>query len=185
MAGNDSGREFYSGILDALTGVLGSAKGYLHEARLADRGLGKPNGRGTRPRGGEMLRTGLCCRALGYGHGRARGGRLGEALRRGPAERWDGRVYPEGLVGEYIRCNDAQATVPRFARDRICARGDSKRARGQFGPEAADGFLSILEEIFLGIHRSRAVAFRGIPERVETPRLIDPLWFTSGPSEAT
>jgi len=109
-------------------------------------------------------------------------------------ERWDGGGYPDGLEGDAIPlvaqimavCDAYDAmTSKRAYRDSLgseFALEEISRERGiQFGPIAAEGFLSIPEDIFNGLHRPQPEAFREIPERVGTLRLIDPRWFTSGP----
>jgi HD-GYP domain-containing protein (c-di-GMP phosphodiesterase class II) len=113
-------------------------------------------------------------------------------------ERWDGGGYPDGLLGEAIPlvaqimavCDSYDAmTSKRAYRDSLgsdFALEEIARERGrQFGPAAAEGFLAIPDDIFRGLHRSRADAYRDIPERVGTLRLIDPRWFTSGPAGAS
>jgi HD-GYP domain-containing protein (c-di-GMP phosphodiesterase class II) len=107
-------------------------------------------------------------------------------------ERWDGRGYPEGLVGEEIPlvsqviavCDTYDAmTSKRAYRDSLgseVALEEIEREQGtQFSPVVAQAFLSIPEDIFAGLHGSRPEAFRNIPQRVQTLRHIDPRWFTS------
>jgi HD-GYP domain-containing protein (c-di-GMP phosphodiesterase class II) len=107
-------------------------------------------------------------------------------------ERWDGKGYPAGLSEEDIPlvaqilavCDAYDAmTSKRAYRDSLgsdYALEEVKRWRGvQFGPEVADGFLSIPDDIFAGLHNSKPEAFRDIPQRVGTLRHIDPRWFTS------
>ncbi len=111
-------------------------------------------------------------------------------------ERWDGRGYPSGLSEEEIPlvaqilavCDAYDAmTSKRAYRDSLgteFALEEVERERGvQFGPTAADGFLSIPDDIFAGLHNSNPEAFRDIPQRVGTLRHIDPRWFTSGELE--
>ena len=109
-------------------------------------------------------------------------------------ERWDGKGYPVGLSGEDIPlvaqimavCDAYDAmTSKRAYRESLGsahALDEVARERGvQFGPDAADGLLSIPSDIFEGLHRPRAQQYRDIPEHVGTLRMIDPRWFTAGP----
>ncbi|MDX1494188.1 MAG: HD domain-containing phosphohydrolase [Longimicrobiales bacterium] len=113
-------------------------------------------------------------------------------------ERWDGRGYPQGLAGDEIPleaqimavCDTYDAmTSTRAYRSSVTseyALAEIKRVRGsQFNPEVADAFLAIPDDIFAGLHDSRPEAFKEIPERVATLRLIDPRWFTSGDPGST
>lgn len=113
-------------------------------------------------------------------------------------ERWDGRGYPDGLTGDEIPleaqimavCDTYDAmTSTRAYRSSVTseyALAEIQRVRGsQFNPEVADAFLAIPEDIFAGLHDSRPEAFKEIPDRVATLRLIDPRWFTSGAAGAT
>ncbi|MBT8487942.1 MAG: HD domain-containing protein, partial [Gemmatimonadetes bacterium] len=108
-------------------------------------------------------------------------------------ERWDGRGYPDGLGGDEIPleaqimavCDTYDAmTSTRAYRSSLpsdYALQEIQRVRGtQFNPIVADAFLSIPGDIFAGLHDSRPEAFKEIPQRVTTLRLIDPRWFTSG-----
>lgn len=108
-------------------------------------------------------------------------------------ERWDGEGYPDGLAGDdipmlaqimavcdaYDAMTSKRAYRDSFASDRALEEVAKERG-GQFGPEAADGFLSIPADIFDGLHRPPSEAYRDIPKRVGTLRMIDPRWFTSG-----
>lgn len=108
-------------------------------------------------------------------------------------ERWDGRGYPDGLEGDAIPleaqimavCDTYDAmTSTRAYRSSLpseYALQEIHRVSGtQFNPTVADAFLSIPGDIFAGLHDSRPEAFKEIPKRVTTLRLIDPRWFTSG-----
>lgn len=108
-------------------------------------------------------------------------------------ERWDGRGYPDGLAGEEIPleaqimavCDTYDAmTSTRAYRSSMpseYALQEIDRVKGtQFNPKVAEAFLSIPRDIFAGLHASRPEAFKEIPQRVSTLRLIDPRWFTSG-----
>ena len=106
-------------------------------------------------------------------------------------ERWDGRGYPGGLGAEEIPllarimavCDSYDAmTSKRAYRDSLgsdFALAEIARNRGtQFGPAEAEAFLAIPRDIMDGLHRPTPEAFREIPKRVGTLRLIDPRWFT-------
>lgn len=110
-------------------------------------------------------------------------------------ERWDGRGYPHGLQRSGIPlsaqilavCDAYDAmTSTRAYRDSLGAdyalTEIAKERGGQFGPDAAEGFLSVPSDILDGLHRTRREAFRDLPERAGTLRHIDPRWFTSLPS---
>jgi HD-GYP domain-containing protein (c-di-GMP phosphodiesterase class II) len=62
------------------------------------------------------------------------------------------------------------------------ARAEVARERGtQFGPEAAEAFLEIPEDIFASLQAQRPEALREVPERVQTLRNLDPSFFTTEP----
>jgi putative nucleotidyltransferase with HDIG domain len=109
-------------------------------------------------------------------------------------ERWDGGGYPEGLSGDRIPivaqimsvCDayDAMTSTRAYRNSRPSelALAEVARERGaQFGPEAAEAFLAIPEEIFLNLQAQRPEAFTEVPERVRTLRDIDPSLFTTEP----
>lgn len=109
-------------------------------------------------------------------------------------ERWDGRGYPEGLSADRIPliaqimavCDAYDAmTSKRAYRDSQSsedAMAEVRREAGrQFGPAAAEAFLQIPEDIFVGLHGQRPEALRDLPQRVQTLRNIDPRWFTGQP----
>lgn len=110
-------------------------------------------------------------------------------------ERWDGRGYPHGLEGRGIPlsaqilavCDAYDAmTSTRAYRDSLgtdyALTEIEKERAGQFGPDAAEGFLAVPSDILEGLHQIRPEAFPDIPERVGTLTQIDPRWFTARPS---
>jgi HD-GYP domain-containing protein (c-di-GMP phosphodiesterase class II) len=91
-------------------------------------------------------------------------------------ERWDGRGYPDRLAGNDIPlvaqimavCDAYDAmTSKRAYRSSLgsdYALNEVARERGgHFGPDAADGFLSISRDVFEGLHRSRTQGVRDVP----------------------
>jgi HD-GYP domain-containing protein (c-di-GMP phosphodiesterase class II) len=109
-------------------------------------------------------------------------------------ERWDGRGYPEGLSGDRIPlvaqvisvCDAYDAmTSKRAYRESLgsdYAREEVAREAGrQFGPDAAEGFLGVSEEVFAKLRGARP-APGDLPERVRTLRRIDPRWLAGEPA---
>lgn len=107
-------------------------------------------------------------------------------------ERWDGGGYPEGLSGERIPlvaqimavCDSYDAMTStrayRDSRPPELAREEVARETGtQFGPMAAEAFLSIPDEIFESLQAQRPNDVTEIPARVRTLRNIDPTVFQS------
>ena len=105
-------------------------------------------------------------------------------------ERWDGNGYPEGLSGDRIPlvaqimavCDayDAMTSTRAYrdSRDPELARAEVVSASGtQFGPIAAEAFLKVPDQIFVTLQAQRPEALRGVPERVQTLRSIDPSFF--------
>jgi len=112
-------------------------------------------------------------------------------------EKWDGSGYPEGLSGDRIPlvaqimavCDayDAMTSTRAYrdSRDPEYARGEvAKEAGSQFGPLAAEAFLKVPEQIISSLHAQRPEALRGVPERVQTLRSIDPSFFGRQPATA-
>ncbi|MGE0161214.1 MAG: HD-GYP domain-containing protein [Gemmatimonadales bacterium] len=112
-------------------------------------------------------------------------------------EKWDGSGYPEGLSGDRIPlvaqimavCDayDAMTSTRAYrnSRDPEFARGEVAKESGtQFGPLAAEAFLKIPEQIFATLQAQRPEALRGVPERVQTLRSIDPSFFGRQPAPA-
>jgi HD-GYP domain-containing protein (c-di-GMP phosphodiesterase class II) len=112
-------------------------------------------------------------------------------------ERWDGGGYPEGLSGDRIPmvaqimavCDayDAMTSTRAYRNSRPSelARAEVASQRGtQFGPEAAEAFLAIPEDIFSRLQAQRPEAAPEVPERVQTLRNIDPSLFTTEPLSA-
>jgi HD-GYP domain-containing protein (c-di-GMP phosphodiesterase class II) len=112
-------------------------------------------------------------------------------------EKWDGSGYPEGLSGDRIPlvaqimavCDayDAMTSTRAYrdSRDPEYARGEvAKEAGSHFGPLAAEAFLEVPEQIFATLQAQRPEALRGVPERVQTLRSIDPSFFGTQPAPA-
>lgn len=112
-------------------------------------------------------------------------------------EKWDGSGYPEGLSGDRIPlvaqimavCDayDAMTSTRAYrdSQDPEYARGEvAKEAGSQFGPLAAEAFLRVPEQIFATLQAQRPEALRGVPERVQTLRSIDPSFFGQQPAPA-
>jgi HD-GYP domain-containing protein (c-di-GMP phosphodiesterase class II) len=112
-------------------------------------------------------------------------------------ERWDGNGYPEGLSGDRIPlvaqimavCDayDAMTSTRAYrdSRDPELARAEVVSASGtQFGPIAAEAFLKVPDQIFVTLQAQRPEALRGVPERVQTLRSIDPSFFGRLPAPA-
>jgi HD-GYP domain-containing protein (c-di-GMP phosphodiesterase class II) len=112
-------------------------------------------------------------------------------------EKWDGSGYPEGLSGDRIPlvaqimavCDayDAMTSTRAYrnSRDPEFARGEvAKESGSHFGPVAAEAFLKVPEQIFASLQAQRPEALRGVPERVQTLRSIDPSFFGRQPAPA-
>jgi len=109
-------------------------------------------------------------------------------------ERWDGSGYPEGLSGDRIPmvaqimavCDayDAMTSTRAYrdSRPSEAALMEVERERGtHFGPEAAEAFLAIPDEIFANLQAQRPESLREVPPRVQTLRNIDPSFLTTEP----
>jgi putative nucleotidyltransferase with HDIG domain len=107
-------------------------------------------------------------------------------------ERWDGGGYPEGLSGERIPlvaqimavCDsyDAMTSTRAYRNSRppeVALEEVARESGTQFGPAAAEAFLSIPEEIFASLQAQRPQEVTEVPERVQTLRHIDPRVFQS------
>ena len=105
-------------------------------------------------------------------------------------EKWDGSGYPEGLSGDRIPlvaqimavCDayDAMTSTRAYrdSRDPEYARGEvAKEAGSQFGPLAAEAFLKVPEQIFASLQAQKPESLKGVPDRVQTLRSIDPSFF--------
>jgi HD-GYP domain-containing protein (c-di-GMP phosphodiesterase class II) len=112
-------------------------------------------------------------------------------------EKWDGSGYPEGLSGDRIPlvaqimavCDayDAMTSTRAYrdSRDPEYARGEvAKESGSQFGPLAAEAFLKVPEQIFAGLQAQRPESLKGVPDRVQTLRSIDPSFFGRQPATA-
>ena len=112
-------------------------------------------------------------------------------------ERWDGSGYPEGLSGERIPlvaqimavCDayDAMTSTRAYrdSRDLADARAEVAHSAGShFGPVAAAAFLEVPDQILESLQAHRPEALRGVPERVQTLRSIDPSFFGRQPAPA-
>jgi HD-GYP domain-containing protein (c-di-GMP phosphodiesterase class II) len=110
-------------------------------------------------------------------------------------ERWDGKGYPEGLVGERIPlvaqimavCDAYDAMTSKRAYRDSCppevALAEVERESGsQFGPAAAEAFLKIPESIFTNLQAERPEALSEVPARVQTLRRIDPTFLSTQPA---
>ena len=84
-------------------------------------------------------------------------------------------------VEEVRTKHDQRSTLSHFESSEVALEEVERESGTQFGPTCAEAFLEIPDEIFTSLQAQRPEALKGLPERVQTLRNIDPDFFKSEP----